>query len=217
MATHLPASALIFATARIAVGAALCALSLARLDAVGAPPGASPPALRADADPSVLWADYDPAAGDFREEVVREETKDGVFYRDSYISASVLGEEIRVWCVYAVKAGARKAPGLLNVHGWMGAASIDQEYVRDGWAVLSFDYCGQTGSRPQFTKYPSALVHCNMDRALGGPVHSAKPDGSSITDPRQASDYVWYAIERRALSYLERQKEVDASRLGAKG
>jgi dienelactone hydrolase len=217
MSTRFPAPTLIFATARIAVGAALCALSLARLDAVGAPPGASPPALRADADPSVLWADYDPSAGDFREEVVREETKDGIFYRDSYISAYVLGEEIRVWCVYAAKAGGQKSPGLLNVHGWMGAASIDQEYVRDGWAVLSFDYCGQTGNRPQFTKYPPALVHCNMDRALGGPVHSAKPDGTSITDPRQASDYVWYAIERRALSYLERQKEVDKSRLGAKG
>lgn len=167
--------------------------------------------------PRELWSAYDPAAGEFREEIVREETRDGVYHRDSYISAPILGEDVRVYCLYAVKAGATRAPGLLNVHGWMGAAAIDQEYVRDGWAVMSFDYCGKTGNRPHFTKYPEPLEHGNMDRAVSTPVHSHLADGASITDPRQASDYIWYAIQRRVLTYLERQKEVDATRLGAKG
>ena len=53
--------------------------------------------------PPEVWADFDPDAGDFNEEIVHEETKDGVFYRDSYISAYILGEEVRVYCKYSVK------------------------------------------------------------------------------------------------------------------
>jgi len=167
--------------------------------------------------PMELWSAYDLAAGDFREEIVREETTDGVYRRESYISVPVLGEDVRVYCVYAVKAGAMRAPGLLNVHGWMGAPAIDNDFVRDGWAVMSFDYCGKTGNRPHFTKYPEALRHGNMDRSVGPPVHSQQADGTSITDPRQASDFIWYCIQRRVLSYLEIQREVDPTRLGAKG
>src|SRR5688500_7585105 len=90
--------------------------------------------------PVELWKDYDPDKGDFNEEIVAEGSKDGVYFRDSYISAYVNGEEVRVFCKYAVKADARNAPGLLNVHGWMGTASIDVDYLKDGWAVMSFDY-----------------------------------------------------------------------------
>jgi len=167
--------------------------------------------------PSQLWAEYDPNAGDFKEEIVRDETKDGIYFRESSISCYVLDSEIRVYCLYKVKAGATKAPGLLNVHGWMGAASVPQDYVNDGWAVMSFDYCGKTGDRKHFTKYPEALRHGNMDRNVCGPVNSQTLDGKPIADPRQTSDFIWYAIERRVLSYLEQQKEVDRSRLGAQG
>jgi hypothetical protein len=164
--------------------------------------------------PPQLWADYDPDAGDFEEEIVREQTRNGILERESFITAHVLGEKVRVYCIYKVKADATEAPGLLNVHGWMGAPSIDQSYVNDGWAVMSFDYCGEVPKRPRFTRYPERLRHANM---TGPVVHSHLPDRSSITDPTQASDYVWYAIQRRVVSYLTRQKEVDRARLGAKG
>lgn len=168
--------------------------------------------------PPDVWNDYDPNAGDFKEQIVREETRGGVYYRDSYISAYVNEEEIRVYCLYAVKAGARKAPGLLNIHGWMSRAGIDMSYVNDGWAEMSYDYCGKTDDRPQFTKYPESMRYCNMDRQVsGGAINAQLKDGSSITDPRQTSDYVWYALQRRVLSYLLAQKEVDKSRIGAKG
>jgi dienelactone hydrolase len=167
--------------------------------------------------PAALWKDYDPDQGDFKEEVVKVETKDGIFNWDAYISAYVLGEEIRVYCRYRVKTGAVKAPGLLVVHGWMGAPEPDKKYVEDGWAVMAHDYCGKTGSRPHFTKYPEKLRHGNMDRTVAGPARAKDLDGKEITDPKQTSDYVWYAIQRRVLSYLEQQKEVDRTRLGATG
>jgi len=167
--------------------------------------------------PPALWADYDPDKGNFKEEIIKEETRDGIFYRESYISAYVLSEEIRVYCRYAVKEGAKKAPGLLNVHGWMGAPNPGREFIEDGWAVMAHDYCGKTGNRPHYTKYPESLWHGNMDRKVAGPVRSNTLDGQSITDPKQTSDYIWYAIQRRVLSYLEQQKEVDRARLGATG
>lgn len=167
--------------------------------------------------PMELWKDYVPHQGDFKEEIVASETKDGIFNRESYISAYVLGEEIRVYCKYSVKAGAVKAPGILNVHGWMGAPHVTKAFVENGWAAMAHDYCGKTGDRKHYTKYPPHLQHGNMDREVGPPVWSETADHKPITDPKQASDYLWYAVQRRVLSYLEQQKEVDATRLAATG
>lgn len=167
--------------------------------------------------PPEIWKDYDPDTGDFKEEIVVEKTDNGIYYRESYISAYVNGEEIRVFCKYAVKAGATNAPGLMNVHGWMGGPGIDMDYVNDGWAVMAHDYSGIT--RPHYTKYPKALGHGYMDaRKMGHSLIYAKmPDGSQLIDPTATSHYLWNAIQRRALSYLIAQKEVDADRIGAKG
>ena len=167
--------------------------------------------------PPEIWKDYDPNKGDFKEEIVNKETANGIFSRQSYISAYVLDREIRVYCIYRVKEGLTNAPGLLDVHGWMGMANVHQEYVVDGWAVMGFDYCGKTGDRKDYTKYPERLRQGNMDDKEGPSVHDSTPDRKSITDPKQSSEYLWYAIERRVLSYLEQQKEVDKSRLGATG
>lgn len=165
--------------------------------------------------PVELWRDFDPDKGDFKEAIVSQETKSGIYSRDSYISAYVNGEEVRVFCKYAVKAGAKNAPGLLNVHGWMATANIDAAYVQDGWAQMSFDYCGESGTRAQFTKYPEKMDYGRMER--GKVIHSKLPDGRDITDPKQTSHYLWFAIQRRVMSYLCAQKEVDTSRIGAKG
>jgi len=167
--------------------------------------------------PPEVWKDFNPDQGDFKEEIVKEETKDGIYFRDSYISAYVVGEEIRVYCRYAVKAGTTKAPGLMDVHGWMASANPDLSFVRDGWAVMAHDYCGKTGDRPHYTKYPDKLRYGNMDASVGYRVKSKTPDGQQITDPKQTDDYLWYAIQRRVLSYLLAQKEVDNTRIGAKG
>jgi dienelactone hydrolase len=167
--------------------------------------------------PPDIWRDYDPDAGSFKEEIVHEQTTDGVYFKDAYISGFINGEEVRIFCKYAVKAGAKQAPGILNVHGWMGRPAIDMAYVNDGWAVLSHDYSGI--KRPHFTKYPEALSHGYMEASKMGHqlIYDRMPDGSQLTDPKATSHYLWNAIQRRAVSYLLAQKEVDPSRIGAKG
>ena len=168
--------------------------------------------------PPEVWKDYDPNQGDFKEKIVRQETKDGIFSKESYISAYVNGEELRVFCKYAVKEGANKAPGLLNVHGWMGGPAIDMKYVNDGWAVMAHDYSG-INTRSDYTKYPDALAHGHMEAKKMGHalIYDRMPDGSQTTNPKATSHYLWNAVQRRALSYLLAQKEVDPHRIGAKG
>jgi dienelactone hydrolase len=168
--------------------------------------------------PPEVWKEFDQDEGDFKEEIVVEETKDGIYYRESYISAYVLGEEIRVYCKYAVKSGAKNAPGLMDVHGWMGGPKPDMSYVNDGWAVMAHDYSGIT-NRPHYTKYPEALGHGHMNAKQMGLslIYTQMPDGSELTDPKATSHYLWNAIQRRVLSYLLAQKEIDSNRIGAKG
>ena len=86
--------------------------------------------------PPELWKSYDSNKGDFKEEIISQEIRNGIINRDTYISAYVLGEEIRVYCRYSVKEGAKKAPGLLVVHGWMGAANPDKKFVVDGLSLI---------------------------------------------------------------------------------
>ena len=43
--------------------------------------------------PSTLWADYDPDKGDFKEEIVSQETKDGVYYRET--TDTISGRDVR--------------------------------------------------------------------------------------------------------------------------
>ena len=95
----------------------------------------------------------------------------------------------------------------------MAHPRIPKDYVNEGWAVLAHDYAGELNNQ-HYTKYPEELSHGNMKRQ---PVWTKYRDGTSIADPKEASDYIWSAIQRRALSFLLTQKEVDATRIGAKG
>ncbi|MBD0405191.1 NPCBM/NEW2 domain-containing protein [Flammeovirga sp. EKP202] len=171
----------------------------------------------AQQSPVDLWKDFDPDQGDFKEEIIEEKVVDGIYYKDSYISAYINGEEVRVYCKYAVKEGAKNAPALLDVHGWMSKPNIDLKYVKEGWAVLAHDYCGKTGERAHYTKYPESLRYGNIDAKVGYRIKNKLPDGSYITDPKQTDDYLWYVLQRRALSYLMTHKEIDQNKIGAKG
>ena len=168
--------------------------------------------------PTEVWQDYDADAGEFKEEIIFEQTANGIYEKHFYISAYVNESEVRVFCKYAVKEGSKNAPGLLNVHGWMGGPSIDKGFVEDGWAVLAHDYSG-INTRSHYTKYPLDLAHGHMEAKKMGHslIYDRMPDGSQLTNPKATSHYLWNAVQRRALSYLLSQKEVDKNRIGAKG
>ncbi|MBD0401779.1 NPCBM/NEW2 domain-containing protein [Flammeovirga sp. EKP202] len=179
--------------------------------------------------PDLLWVDFDPDAGlvkdgttgETKEDIISETTENGIYYKESYIHVSILGQEFRVFTKYAVKEELRNsgtAPALLDVHGWMGQPTVDMDYVNEGWAVLAHDYCGKTGTRANYTEYPEEFKYGIIDENEGGyRVKNGLPNGDFITDPKQTDDYLWYAIQRIALSHLLDQPAVDATKVGAKG
>jgi hypothetical protein len=119
---------------------------------------ATPPAAQSKhPTPPEVWKDYDPAAGDFKEEIISEETKDGIYYKDSYISAYVNGEEVRVYCKYAVKADAKNAPGLMNVHGWYAFPRLDMGLVNVVTSVTELEEVTVQWCHEMLANSPTAL------------------------------------------------------------
>ena len=174
---------------------------------LGVVAGAWPAAGAEMLKPPEVWKDYDPDKGDYEEEIVKEWDGGDTHYKDVYISVRVNGQKIRMVCQYAAKKGARKLPAMLCIHGWMGTSAIDRRFLERGYAVMSYDYCGRRGDRKNYTRYPEALKHGNM------------LSRSNVPRPnvRATSDYVWYALARRAVSYLAARPEVDKNRIGANG
>ncbi|MBB3696523.1 dienelactone hydrolase family protein [Flammeovirga yaeyamensis] len=177
-------------------------------------------------NPQELWGNFDPDAGDFNEEIIYEHTDaNGIYEKHTYISAYFKGKEIRVYCEFKKKADATNAPALLDVHGWMARPRPNQEFVEDGWAVLAHDYCGKTEEnnssdlRANYTKYPEGLEYGNMNPDYGYENRKSKykDSGEQISDPTETDDYLWYVLQRRALSYLLAQDGVDNTRVGAQG
>ena len=159
--------------------------------------------------PPEVWKDYDPDNGAYEEEIVKEWDEGTIHYKDFYISAYVNGEKIRMFCQYAAEKGAKKLPAMLCIHGWMGTLWIDRQFLERGYAVMSFDYCGKDDRRKNFTKYPETLKH--------GDMHSPTWDPGPGLNVKATSDYIWYAMARRALSYMATQPEVDTDRMGSFG
>jgi len=65
------------------------------------------PAFASLPSPPDVWKDFDPDAGNFKEEIIYEKTVNGIYEKHAYISAYVNEVEIRVFCKYAVKEGAK--------------------------------------------------------------------------------------------------------------
>ena len=74
-------------------------------------------------------------------------------------------------------------------------------------------------SRGDYTKYPEALAHGHMEAKKMGYqlIYDRMPDGSQMKNPKATSHFLWNAVQRRVLSYLLAQQEVDPGRIGAKG
>lgn len=73
--------------------------------------------------PPDVWKGYDPDAGEFKEEIVFEETKGGIYYQDAYISAYINNKEAGLLQICCQSRG-RESPwpdGCSRVDGWPAA------------------------------------------------------------------------------------------------
>lgn len=162
--------------------------------------------------PDGVWRDFDPQAGSLEEQVLREWSEEGIAYKEAYFSAFVGNARVRVYGIFAVPEGSATYPALLHMHG--GGQTVAPHWLKTwtgrGYAILSINCHGAWPGRERYTVYPESLPQGNH-RDAGSLLKASEPDLSA------SSWYIWAAVNRRALTYLESQDQVDAERMGIFG
>ena len=170
-----------------------------------------------------LWADFDPRRDPLELAVVRSWEEDGLVLR--YVTWHVgtfLGKPARVAGFHARPKTTGKVPGLLHLHGGGQRASLDEvrHMAKLGYSCLSVNW----GGRPMQDARPG---DANTDWGVVDPTQNNVPGyfnlkpGPKYLDPFESPrNNNWYLLTlaaRRGLTVLEKQPEVDGSKLGVYG
>lgn len=192
---------------RVQLASSACLLAAIALGTVAAA-GEDPTMLT----PPEVWSSYDPEAGAFDEEILRDWVEGGAHWKEVYFSAYANGQTVRVYGLYAEPEGAAGVPAVMHLHG--GGQTVYKPWLETwaarGYAGLSCNYHGVWENRERYTQYPEALKQGNHK-------YNAGKEMATVPTVRESSWFIWSAVARRALSYLCRQPAVDRERLGAFG
>jgi len=185
-----------------------------------APPAA---ALAADVPQTVAatWADFDPRAEPLETELIRESLEDGIVSRQvRYVVGTFNGEKTRAAAFYAFPAGAQQLPGIVQLHGGgqRGQAETVRFWAAHGYAAIAVNWGELAIGEPDdpntdWAGIPAGFLdpkHHNDVSPGEGTLH----DGPH---PWNSSWLLYSAAARRAITFLERQPEVDGAKIGLTG
>ena len=179
-----------------------------------------------------LWGGYDPRKEPLEVEVLKEWEQDGVVCRVVRYQAGVFrGAPARVAAFYAFPKGGARLPGLVQLHGGGQSASLDCAVAdaKRGYAGLSVNW---GGNRLDFGRAQLAYDGPNTDWGKLDATHPPQrnpvnhfagpltPDAytlDAVESPRNSNWFIVLVAARRAVTFLERQPEVDSARIGAYG
>ena len=194
------------------------------------------PYTKADEVPrtaAALWRSYDPKAEALEVKVHHEWKKDGVVSRlVTFKVGTFKGVDARIAAYYCFPENGKKNPAFVWSHG--GGQRADRNrghyFATQGFATIDINWLGRPleadldpenkwgtdwgkidpSQGPQF--YPKALrKHFKSD---------FRPDEYSVDpvmSPRNSNWFMLSLAGRRALTFLERQPEVDPAKLGFTG
>ena len=170
-----------------------------------------------------IAADFDPSADPLDIQVVREWEEDGLVLR--YVTFHVgtfKGRSARMAAFYGFPKGGKTLPGLLHLHGGGQRAFLHEVkfYGGRGYACLSINWGGREMEQAR-------AGDPNTDWGAVDPTQKNVPGyfnlkpGEKYLDPVESPrNNNWYLLTlgaRRGLTFLERQPEVEAGRLGVYG
>ena len=180
-----------------------------------------------------LWADFDPRRDPLEVEVIREwKEGGGVFRHVRYLIGHFKGRPARMAAIYGFPEGAgEKLPAVMHIHGGGQRAFLHEVklMVERGYAALSVNWGGSGGPNGTFNALEGAQPgDPNTDWGAVDPSQLNVPGyNSMLPGPKQVfedrehpKNNNWYLLTlscRRGLTFLERQPEVDAKRLGVHG
>ena len=192
-----------------------------------------------------LWADFDPRAEPLEVEILKEWEEDGVVMRVlRYRIGMFKGRKAMMAAVYGYPKGGTNLPGLVQIHG--GGQYADYRAVltngKRGYATISISWAGRIHA-PDYRVDPK-VVKLFFANATDDPNYKLTTDwgaldgyhapsrnpgnqfpripvGSwtldAVASPRNNSWFLCALGARRALTFLERQPEVDPEKLGVYG
>jgi len=178
-----------------------------------------------------LWQGFDPQKEPLDVEVLKEWEEDGVVMKVlRYRVAIFNGKKGMMAAVYGYPKGAKNLPGLIHIHGGgqMAHAVHVLTNAKRGYATISLAWAGRIIA-PEYTvnndnvkafksgntSDPNYIVTTDW---VG--VDAPTPSEQTIDPVNSPRNTLWFYAGmgcRRALTFLERQKEVDGNRLGVYG
>ncbi len=139
------------------------------------------------------------------------------------------GTPSRVAAFYAFPKGGAKLPAILEMHGGGQSASLNSvvTYAKRGYAGISLNWGGNNMSLgqeiwngPQTDWGRLDATHPPQRNKANHFAGALSPDEFTLDDvesPRNSNWFLVLTAARRAISFLEKQPEVDAARIGARG
>ncbi len=179
-----------------------------------------------------LWADYETLdkSTPLEVEVLKEWEQDAIICRIVRYQVGVFkGSPSRVAAFYAYPKGGTNLPALVQIHGGGQSASLNSvvTYAKRGYASVSINWGGNAmnlGSEnwagPQTDWGKLDATHPPQRNKANHFAGALTPDDytlDAVESPRNSNWYLVLIAARRAISFLEQQPEVDASRIGAHG
>lgn len=179
-----------------------------------------------------LWQDY--AEMDKKTplevEIFKEWEQDGVVCRIVRYQVGIFkGAPSRVAAFYAFPKGGKKLPAILEMHGGGQSASLNSvvTYAKRGYAGISLNWGGnkmnigqETWAGPQTDWGKLDATHPPQRNKANHFAGSLAPDEytlDSVESPRNSNWFLVLTAARRAITFLEKQPEVDPTRIGACG
>lgn len=192
-----------------------------------------------------LWAGFDPRAEALDTEILKDWEEDGVILKVIRYRIGVLkGKKAMMAAIYGYPKGAVKLPGLVQIHG--GGQYADYRAVltnaQRGYTTISISWAGRINA-PGYSVNPDG-VKLFWDNKTENKAYKITTDWGaldayhaphkypknsfmklpvaewtldSVESPRNNGWFLCALGARRALTFLEQQKEVDPNKLGVYG
>ncbi|MGB0993752.1 MAG: alpha/beta hydrolase family protein, partial [Akkermansiaceae bacterium] len=215
--------------ASLFLAATLCSFPLSAKDSLT-------PYTQADQIPktaTTLWAGYDSTAEPLEIKVHHEWKKDGVVSRlVSFKVGTFKGADSRIAAYYCFPVNGKKNPAFVWSHG--GGQCADRQrghyFAKQGFASIDINWLGRPLETDLDPDNKWGTDWGKIDPTQGprlykkahrkGWKNSFHPDAYTIDpiiSPRNSNWFMLALAGRRALTFLEQQPEVDASKLGFSG
>ncbi|SMP38856.1 Acetyl xylan esterase (AXE1) [Neorhodopirellula lusitana] len=203
--------------------AILAALALScRLNAESLPP------LKGEKSPQTLdevWAGYDPTIEPIETETLKEWEEDGTVVRAvRYCIGTFKGQKSWMGALYGFPKHGMELPALVQIHGGGGRASKQAciANAKRGYATISLNWRADDRYLSENDLPKSAQTDWGaVDGTQSAGSRGIEPNNDLRYDPvpsgRNGGYFLRTLAARRALTFLQRQAEVDGERLGVDG